>query len=127
MPLIELPRALEEYFAYAETDPTRKGRRFSITLPFYFGDRLDRMQWWYHVSPAEELMYEGEGIAVLRSRATERFRRHIERWLANTKRRLHGDDAIPHISALPKQQPAIALIDAPLEPQPMPEAKVANG
>jgi hypothetical protein len=122
---IELPRALEEYFAYAETEPTRKGRRFSITLPFYSGDRLDRMQWWYHVSPAEELMYDGEGITVLRNRATERFRRHIERWLANTKQRLHGDDAIPRISALPKLEivPPVASVDQPEEPP----AKVVNG
>jgi hypothetical protein len=129
MLLIELPRALEEYFAYAETEPTRKGRRFSITLPFYSGDRLDRLQWWYHVSPAEELMYEGEGVAVLRARATERFRRHIERWLANTNQRLHGDDAIPRITARPKQGPAPAADLAIVESQPLPrtEAKVVNG
>ncbi len=30
---IELPRALEDYFAFAETTPTRNGRRFVITLP----------------------------------------------------------------------------------------------
>lgn len=123
---IELPRALEEYFAYAETEPTRKGRRFSITLPFYSGNRLDRLQWWYHVSPAEELMFEGDGINVFRVRATERFRRHIERWLANTKQRLHGDDAIPRISSLPK----ITLVDqssTAAEPQPLPTAKVVNG
>lgn len=125
MLLIELPRALEEYFAYAETDPTRKGRRFSITLPFYAGTRLDRLQWWYHVSPAEESMFEGDGINVFRSRATARFRRHIERWLANTNQRLHGDDAIPRISKSQKIEPAPAAIT----PQPLaiPEAKVVNG
>ena len=124
MLLIELPRALEEYFAYAETDPTRKGRRFSITLPFYSGNRLDRLQWWYHVSPAEELMFEGDGLAVLRTRATERFRRHIERWLANTNQRLHGDDAIPRISH--RLQAAPAPAPAP-ETIAMPEQKVVNG
>jgi len=98
MPLIELPRALEEYFAYAEIDPTRKGRRFSITLPFFADERLDRLQWWYHISPAEELMFEGEGMAIFRTRATERFRRHIERWLANTGQHLHSSGAIPRIS-----------------------------
>jgi hypothetical protein len=126
MLLIELPRALEEYFAYAETDPTRKGRRFSITLPFYSGNRLDRLQWWYHVSPAEELMFEGGGVAVFRARATGRFRRHIERWLANTNQRLHGDDAIPRISALPKSASAPAASLAIVE-SPLPEAKVVNG
>lgn len=126
MSLIELPRALEEYFAYAETEPTRKGRRFSITLPFYSGERLDRMQWWYHISLAEELMYEGEGVAIFRARATQRFRRHIERWLANTRRRLHGDEAIPRISALPNDRPP-PPVEVPLNLEPMPEAKVANG
>jgi hypothetical protein len=98
MLLIELPRALEEYFAFAETEPTRRGRRFSITLPYYIGERVDRLQWWYHVSPAEEQMFDGEAITVFRARATERFRRHIEQWLANTRQRLHGEDAIPCVS-----------------------------
>jgi hypothetical protein len=99
MPHIELPRALEEYFAYAETEPTRRGRRFSITLPYLDGERIERLQWWYHVSPAEELMYDGRGLATLRARAVGRFRAHIERWLEITRQRLHGDDAIPRISA----------------------------
>jgi len=125
---IELPRALEEYFAYAETEPTRKGRRFSITLPFYSGDKLDRLQWWYHVSPAQELMYDGEGIAVFRARETQRFLRHIERWLANTNQRLHGNDAIPRISPMP-----VVVKKAPAEPKAddqqkeLPAVKVANG
>jgi hypothetical protein len=98
---IELPRALEQYFAYAETEPTRRGRRFCITLTYYIDDRLDRIQWWYHVSPAEEQMFDGEAISVLRARATERFRRHIEQWLANTRQRLHGEDSIPRIGPAP--------------------------
>jgi len=101
MPLIELPRALEEYFAFAETEPTRRGRRFSITLPYLHGDRLERLQWWYHVSPAQERMFEGEGIAIYRERAVERFGRHIERWLEITRQRLHGEEPIPRISAQP--------------------------
>jgi hypothetical protein len=125
MLLIELPRTLEEYFAFAETDPTRQGRRFSITLPFYSGERLDRLQWWYHVSSSQEQMYDGEGLAVFRARATERFRRHIEQWLANTKQRLHGDDAIPRISKLS------FVITTPLpvavESIALPHARVANG
>ena len=103
MPPIELPRALEEYFAFAETDPTRRGRRFSITLPFHNGERVERLQWWYHVSPAQERMFEGHGIAIYRARAIERFARHIERWLEITRQRLHGDGPIPQISL---QQPA---------------------
>lgn len=109
MSLIELPRALEDYFACAEIDPTRRGRRFSITLNFYNGERLDRLQWWYHVSPAQEQMFEGTGLVVFRERAIERFRTHIERWLANTQQYLFGTEPIPrlgkrnavHVEALP--------------------------
>jgi len=124
MLLIELPRALEEYFAYAETDPTRKGRRFSITLPFYSNNRLDRLQWWYHVSSAQEEMFDGDGLSVFRTRATERFRRHIEQWLHHTNQRLHGDDAIPRITSAPKS------LEAPLastQVVDLPQAKVVNG
>lgn len=97
MPLIELPRALEDYFAFAETEPTRRGRRFSITLPFHNGDKLERLQWWYHVSPSEEQMFEGHGILVLRTRSIQRFCRHIERWLAINRLRLEGDEPIPRL------------------------------
>jgi hypothetical protein len=102
MPLIELPRALEDYFAFAETEPTRRGRRFSITLPCHNGAKLERLQWWYHVSAAEELMFEGNGLPVLRARGIERFRRHIERWLEINRLRLHGEEPIPRLSS---QQP----------------------
>jgi hypothetical protein len=118
MPLIELPRALEDYFACAETEPTRKGRRFSITLNFYNGDRLDRLQWWYHVSPAQEQMFEGTGIAVFRARAIERFCRHIQQWLANTRQYLHGTEPIPRIDL---------QRSAPVAAEPELKVKVANG
>lgn len=108
MPLIDLPCALEDYFAFAETDPTRRGRRFSITLAYRQGERLERLQWWYHVSPAQERMFEGHGIAIFRSRAIERFRCHIGRWLEITRQRLHGDDPIPRISAQQAAQNAIS-------------------
>jgi hypothetical protein len=99
MPLIELPRALEDYFAFAETEPTRNGRRFSITLPYLDGDRLDRLQWWYHVSPAQEQMYEGGGLAHFRAHAIERFCKHVERWLALTRQRFHGNEPIPRLGS----------------------------
>jgi hypothetical protein len=127
MPFIELPRALEEYFAYAETDPTRKGRRFSITLPFYSGERLDRLQWWYHVSPAQEEMFDGKGLAISRTRATERFCRHIEQWLANTKQRLHGDDAIPRISLIAKTETSSTLVAISEMTIALSRVKVVNG
>ena len=98
MTFIELPRALEDYFAFAETEPTRRGRRFSISLPYFSGERLNRLQWWYHVTPAQEQMYEGTGLVVFRAKAVDRFRCHIEQWLANTRQHLHGDDAIPKVS-----------------------------
>jgi hypothetical protein len=110
---IELPRALEHYFAFAETEPTRRGRRFAITLPYYRSGNLDRIQWWYHVSPAEELQFDGEALTVYRARATEKFRRHIEQWLVNTGQRLHGDSAIPSVSPLNETQPA--AVEAPVE------------
>jgi hypothetical protein len=126
MSLIELPRALEDYFACAEIDPTRRGRRFSITLTFYNGDRLDRLQWWYHVSPEQEQMYDGNGLVVFRERAIERFRKHIERWLANTNQYLYGTEPIPHIGkrTVVKVETATPTNDTPHSE---PEPKVANG
>jgi len=127
MPHIELPRALEDYFAFAETEPTRNGRRFSITLPYMDGERLDRLQWWYHVSPAQEQMYEGTGLVFHRNRAIERFCRHIERWLDITAQRFHGDEPIPRLGA--HHTPAAASVTAiepPLE-ELAPVDKVVNG
>jgi hypothetical protein len=108
MTLIELPRALEDYFAFAETEPTRRGRRFSISLPYFSGERIHRLQWWYHVTPAQEQMYDGTGLIVFRQRALERFRRHIERWLVNTGQHLHGEDPIPRVSAFISTAPAVS-------------------
>jgi len=129
MPQIELSRALEDYFAFAETEPTRNGRRFSITLPYMDGERLDRLQWWYHVSPAQEQMYEGTGLAFQRSRAIERFCRHIERWLDITAQRFHGDEPIPRLALAratavdPEAVPSRTAIEGVL----LPVDKVANG
>ncbi|MET0534566.1 MAG: hypothetical protein ABW171_10105 [Steroidobacter sp.] len=112
MPLIELPRALEDYFAFAETEPTRNGRRFSITLPYLDGDRLDRLQWWYHVSPAQEQMYEGGGLAFFRTRAIERFRNHIERWLEITAQRFSGHEPIPRLGSQHLDAPSATIAPA---------------
>jgi hypothetical protein len=126
MPHIELPRALEEYFAFAETEPTRRGRRFSITLPYRQGARLERLQWWYHVSAAEELMFEGAGLATFRARAIVRFRLHIERWLDITRQRLHGEDAIPTVSAQEAARPAPAHAPEATDAAPWPVQQVAS-
>ena len=100
MASIDLPRALQDYFAFAETTPTRNGRRFSITLPYVRADgRLDRLQWWYHLSPAKEKALGDSAPDTLRAEAIVRFRVHIERWLQNTRQDLLGDGAIPHVCA----------------------------
>jgi hypothetical protein len=109
---IELPRALEDYFAFAETDPTRAGRRFSISLPYFDGSRLDRLQWWYHLSREQEQRLGDTIVKNLRQQATERFRKHIERWLENTGQRLVGDEPIPHIARL--EATAVTVPAAPV-------------
>jgi hypothetical protein len=96
-------------------------------LPYFSGSRLDRLQWWYHVTPAQEQMFEGTGLAVFRARGIERFRRHIEQWLANTHQRLHGNEPIPRLSA--RSKPAQDTEARPLaEVIPLPVDRVAaNG
>jgi hypothetical protein len=106
MTYIELPRALEAYFAHAEIEPTRAGRRFTITLPYFDGNRLDRMQWWYHLTRDKEQRHGDAAIETLRAEAVERFIRHIERWLQNTGRRLHGPEPIPRIDTIAAAAPA---------------------
>ncbi|MEA3178636.1 MAG: hypothetical protein QOI59_2159 [Gammaproteobacteria bacterium] len=100
MASIDLPRALQDYFAFAETTPTRNGRRFSITLPYVRADgRLDRLQWWYHLSAAKEMALGDAASDSLRAEAVERFSVHIERWLHNTRQDLYGNGSIPYVSA----------------------------
>ncbi len=99
MASIELPRDLQDYFAFAETAPTRNGRRFCITLPYVRPDgRLDRLQWWYHLPAAKEKALGDSAPDTLRAEAIVRFTVHIERWLQNTGQDLFGDGAIPHVA-----------------------------
>jgi hypothetical protein len=63
------------------------------------GERMDRLQWWYHVTPAQEQMYEGKGLAFYRVRAIERFCKHVERWLDITGQRFHGNEPIPRLGS----------------------------
>ncbi len=133
---VELPRALEDYFAFAETDPTRAGRRFIISMPYFDGQRLDRLQWWYHLTKEQEQRLGANVVATLREQAADRFCKHIERWLQNTGQRFFGDDPIPRIGPLPVQAPVAAEPPAP-ETQPVADAdakvvawpadRVANG
>jgi hypothetical protein len=100
MASIDLPRALQDYFAFAETTPTRNGRRFCITLPYVRPDgRLDRLQWWYHLSAAKEKALGDSAPDTLRAEGIVRFRVHIERWLQNTRQDLFADGAIPQVCA----------------------------
>lgn len=99
MASIDLPRALQDYFAFAETTATRNGRRFSITLPYVRPDgRLDKLQWWYHLSAAREKALCDRAADTLRAEAIVRFTVHIERWLQNTAQVMYGEGAIPHVS-----------------------------
>jgi hypothetical protein len=99
MASVDLPRALQDYFAFAETTPTRNGRRFCITLPYRKADgRLDRLQWWYHLSAAKEMALGDHAADMLRAEAVERFVTHIERWLHNTRQDLYGNGSIPYVS-----------------------------
>jgi hypothetical protein len=134
MTYIELPRALEDYFAFAEIDPTRTGRRFTISLPYFDGTRLDRLQWWYHLSRDQEDRHGDALLKTLRAQAIERFRKHIERWLQNTGKKLYGAEPIPRIGPLTAVAPASSPATEP-EPAalastnvlPWPADKVANG
>ena len=104
---IELPRAVEAYFAFAELPATGRGRQFTITFTYMEGGRLDRLQWWWQVSKAQERA--GDALVQgLRQEAILRFRQHIERWLSNSNRFLTGGDPFPHLenqAALPAPTP----------------------
>lgn len=96
---VELPRPLEVYFAHAELEASDAGRRFTITLPYFDGARLSRLQWWWSLTPAQ-LRIGGDGaLAQAREVATARFRLHIEHWLVNNDLSLRGDDPIPRLEA----------------------------
>ncbi len=51
---IELPRAVEAYFSFAELPATLQARRFTITFTYMEGGRLDRLQWWWQLNSAQE-------------------------------------------------------------------------
>jgi hypothetical protein len=138
MASIDLPRALEDYFAFAEVAPTRNGRRFSITMPYVRPDGvLDRLQWWYHLSEAKEKALGEAAPETLRKEAIARFENHIARWLQNTAQVLYGDGAIPQVSPegargshiyggyTPPLIPAVAAEEDPTE-QPAPSDEITT-
>ncbi len=99
MTYIELPRAVEAYFAFAELPATGRGRQFTITFTYFEGTRLDRLQWWWQVSKAQERAGEAM-VQSLRQEAILRFRQHIERWLVNSRRCLRGGEPFPQLEAI---------------------------
>jgi len=132
MASIDLPRALQDYFAFAETTPTRNGRRFSITLPYRRPDGgLDRLQWWYHLSAAKEMALGDSASETMRAEAIERFTTHIERWLHNTRQDLHGNEAIPYVTAEGNHVMGASQVDPAvsegLEPNVEDESPVVDG
>jgi hypothetical protein len=110
---VELPRPLEAYFAHAELEASDAGRRFTITLPYFQGNRLSRLQWWWSVSAAQLRIGGEEGIVEHRREATARFRQHVEHWLSNNSLRLFGDEPIPRLDLLSRSIPTLVAGPAP--------------
>jgi len=108
MPRIELPHALERYFAHAELPGNRNGRRFTITFPYFEGERLDRLQWWWQWSTAQERVGGEAGLEALRREATDRFRQHIERWLSSSRKHLFDGNPFPRLASAPVVEAAAA-------------------
>ncbi|MCB1624045.1 MAG: hypothetical protein KDI32_05630 [Pseudomonadales bacterium] len=95
MSVFELPRPLQDYFAFAELERRNDTRRFSITLPYRDGERLEHIQWWWRVGDKEQELIGDAGVADRRAKEIARFGRHIERWLENNRQSLTGDEPIP--------------------------------
>lgn len=108
---IELPRAVEDYFAFAELPATLQARRFTITFTYMEGGRLDRLQWWWQLSVAQERS-DGSSATAQRQEAVDRFRKHIERWLVNSQRRLTGGDPFPRLEPMSQSPSAEAAYSA---------------
>lgn len=125
MPHLELPRPLVDYFAFAEHERAADGRRFSITLSYLEGDRLDRINWWWRVNATQEKLVGEAGVARLRAEATERFQRHVERWLENNRQRLTGDGPFPRLEALAaEEQPPLAASQPIAAPDGLPSTVI---
>lgn len=108
MAQIELPRPLDSYFAFAELTANRQGRRFTITFPYFDGERLDRLQWWWQVSATQERIGGEAGLLALRREAADRFRQHIERWLDASRKRLFDGAPFPRLAVAVEASPPIA-------------------
>jgi hypothetical protein len=111
---VELPRALEDYFAHAELAEAEAGRRFTITMPYFNGPRLDRLQWWWSMTHAQLRVMGEEGLVGARVAATARFRQHIEHWLAVNRFVLTGSEPIPVLQGVAPPRGGAASVPAPL-------------
>lgn len=121
---IDLPHPLERYFAFAELPANRNGRRFTFTFPYFEGERLDRLQWWWQLSPAQERIRGEAGVEALRREASDRFRQHIERWLTASRKRLFDGSPFPRLESL--REEAVAP-EASQDPSDWPLDRVSNG
>jgi len=115
MTLVELPRAVEAYFAFAELPATARGRNFTITFSYMDGQRVDRLQWWWQVHRGQERGGGESVVAQLRSEAVVRFRQHIERWLFNSRRCLRGGEPFPLLLPMPQDHVLPAVVESPEE------------
>jgi len=136
MAQIDLPRPIDSFFAFAELASNRQGRRFTITFAYFEGQRLDRLQWWWQVSSAQERIGGEAGLEALRREAVDRFSQHIERWLDTSQKRLYDGNPFPRLEAIvaPQVQPLAtdasppqAPVEADSKVLPWPVDKVANG
>jgi hypothetical protein len=122
MSYIDLPHAVEAYFAFAELPAIREerpDRRFTITFTYFEGERLDRLQWWYQVSLAQIRSGGDDVLTAARREAVDRFRAHIETWLINSRRCLRGGEPFPFVEPL-------ATAAAENEVQGLPAAQVVQ-
>lgn len=127
MAQIDLPRPLDSYFAFAELTANRQGRRFTITFPYFEGERLDRLQWWWQVSAAQERIGGEAGLATLRQDAADRFRQHIERWLDASRKRLFDGAPFPRLAVAQEAPAPLAGGAGDLPEAPWPLERVSNG
>jgi hypothetical protein len=104
---IELPRVIDDYFAFAELPATERGRHFTITFMYMDAGKLDRLQWWWQTSKQQERSGEAQ---VCRDAAINRFKQHIERWLFNSQRRLTGGTPFPML------EPCAAALEPAADP-----------
>ena len=128
MAQIELPRPLQDYFAFAELPAGPQGRRFTLIFPYFEDQRLDRLQWWWQVSSTQERVGGDELVERLRQDAVDRFRVHIERWLVNSQRRLFDGQPFPRLGQVANEAAAVGLPVEPLQAlSAWPVEQVANG